>query len=354
MRSLSWRASVLVLVCGLVTCLQREQKSQAEPRRSEARGLAADCTGQERFLIGTGVHDVTGPAAEVGMMGYGKAEQTTVGIHQRLRSRAFVIASPCNGKRVVVVSADLGFIFQGVKQQVVERLRATFGPLYTDENVLLSATHTHSGPGGYSHYALYNLTTLGFDPQNFQAVVEGIYQSILRAHAHLAEGSIHLAAGELRGASRNRSPEAYRLNPAEERARYGQDVDTRMTLLRFTRPSGLDVGLINWFAVHCTSMGNTHGYIHSDNKGHAAYLFEKDGAAAGVRRAGPGAGGGKARAARAHAPGLAPRADAPAARGDVRLHALLRGLWGRGGGRARALHARGAGARHLLERAPEE
>jgi neutral ceramidase len=238
-------------------------------------GLGGACSGNQRFLIGSGIYDITGPAAEVGMMGYGSLTQQTEGIHTRLRSRAFVILSPCNDKRVAVVSADLGQLFQAVKQQVVERLRARYGDLYSDANVLLSATHTHSGPGGYSHYALYDLTTFGFIPQNFEVIVEGIVQSIVRAHDNLAEGSPRMAAGELTGASRNRSPEAYRLNPAEERARYPGDTDNRMTLVRFTQQGGKEIGLINWFAVHATSMGNTNHLISGDNKGYASALFER-------------------------------------------------------------------------------
>ncbi|MBZ4395648.1 neutral/alkaline ceramidase [Myxococcus faecalis] len=234
-----------------------------------------DCEGNTRFLVGAGLGDITGPAAEVGMMGYGQLSQQTAGLHQRLRSRAFVIVSPCNGRRVAIVSADLGMMFQAVKTQVVERLRARFGAVYSNDNVLLGATHTHSGPGGFSHHTLYNLTTFGFVPQNFEAIVSGIVTSIARAHSRLGEGTLRLEAGELVGASRNRSPEAYRLNPPAERARYAHDVDTRMTLLRLTRAQGGDVGLINWFAVHATSMGNDNHLISGDNKGLASYWFEK-------------------------------------------------------------------------------
>jgi neutral ceramidase len=273
------RLGALVLALGLAACGQRGpregQAGSVLPTRQSEQGLGGSCAGQQSFLIGSGIHDITGPAAEVGMLGYVELEQQTAGIHQRLRSRAFVIASPCNGKRVAVVTADLGMMFQGVKQQVVQRLRATYGPLYSDDNVLLSATHTHSGPGGFSHYALYNLSTFGFVPQNFEAIVEGIYQSIVRAHEHLAPGRITLAAGDLLDASRNRSPDAYLLNPPEERARYAYDTDKRMTLLRFTRDTGVEVGLLNWFAVHATSMGMQYRYISGDNKGYAAYLFEK-------------------------------------------------------------------------------
>ncbi|QRK12117.1 neutral/alkaline ceramidase [Archangium violaceum] len=279
MRSSVIRLGALVLALVLAACGHRgsreEQSGSGLPVEQGGQGLGGSCAGQQSFLIGSGIHDITGPAAEVGMMGYVELEQQTTGIHQRLRSRAFVIASPCNGKRVAIVTADLGMVFQGVKQRVVERLRATYGSLYSDDNVLLSATHTHSGPGGYSHYALYNLSTFGFEPGNFDIIVEGIYQSIVRAHEHLGPGRITLAAGDLLDASRNRSPEAYRLNPPEERARYAHDTDKRMTLLRFTRESGVEVGLLNWFAVHTTSMGQAHRHISGDNKGYASYLFEK-------------------------------------------------------------------------------
>ncbi len=242
---------------------------------TQRAALTDPCSANQSFLLGSGLYDVTGPAAELAMMGYAMLDQKTAGIHQRLRSRAFIIASPCNGKRVVFVSADLGQIFQGVRQQVVEKLRAKYGTLYTDDNVLLSATHTHSGPGGFSHYALYNLTILGYDKQNFNAIVDGIYQSIVRAHDNLAPGSIRVASGDLLDASINRSVGAYLRNPSTERAQFTHDTDKRMTLLRLQGDDGSEVGLINWFAVHGTSMGNDNLLISGDNKGYASYLFEK-------------------------------------------------------------------------------
>ncbi|ATB33737.1 neutral/alkaline ceramidase [Melittangium boletus] len=273
-----WRpslAAALALALTQGACDSRPSDEVEAPVSTLGATLADSCAANTHFQVGAGIYDITGAAAELGMMGYAMVEQKTAGIHQRLRSRAFVIASPCNGKRAVFVNADLGQIFQGVKQQVVEKLRARYGTLYSDENVLVSATHTHSGPGGFSHYALYNLTILGFDQQNFDAIVEGIYQSIVRAHDNLAPGSIRVASGDLFDASLNRSPEAYLRNPASERAQYAADRDTRMTLLRLQADDGREVGLINWFAVHGTSLGNDNRLIHGDNKGYAAWLFEK-------------------------------------------------------------------------------
>jgi neutral ceramidase len=268
--------AAVVLALALGACDTKTPTPADEGSLStQSAALADPCSANQSFQLGAGMYDITGPAAELGMMGYAMVDQKTAGIHQRLRSRAFVIASPCNGKRAVFVSADLGQVFQGVRQQVVEKLRARYGTLYTDENVLLSATHTHSGPGGHSHYALYNLTILGYDRQGFDAIVDGIFQSIVRAHDNLAPGSIRVATGDLLDASINRSPEAYLRNPATERAQYAHDTDKRMTLLRLQADDGREVGLINWFAVHATSMGNDNLLISGDNKGYASYLFEK-------------------------------------------------------------------------------
>jgi neutral ceramidase len=236
----------------------------------------SSCQQAETYYIGTGIHDITGPAAEEGMMGYAMLNQKTAGILQRLWARAFIIASPCNGKRVVFVNADLGQIFQALKQQVIIKLQAKYGDLYQQDNVLLTATHTHSGPGGYSTYALYNLTTLGFSRENFDTIVNGITAAISDAHDHMVPGKINLAAGQLTGITYNRSPTAYLLNPKSERAWYQQDVDTDMTLIRFDDENGQSLGLINWFPIHGVSLNNKNHFIHGDNKGYAEYLFEKE------------------------------------------------------------------------------
>ena len=77
---------------------------------TSGRALGDDCAGNTSFLVGSGVYDITGPAAELGMMGYAMLDQKTTGIHTRLRSRAFVIASPCNGRRVAIVLALADFL----------------------------------------------------------------------------------------------------------------------------------------------------------------------------------------------------------------------------------------------------
>ncbi|HOB29285.1 MAG TPA: neutral/alkaline non-lysosomal ceramidase N-terminal domain-containing protein [Bacillota bacterium] len=241
-----------------------------------AAGLvSANSPAEGVYNIGAGIHDITGPAAEVRMMGYADTDQITAGIHTRLWSRAFVIEEPSSGNRVVYVTADIAFITQGIQQQVIEKLQNKYGDLYTEKNVLLNATHTHSGPGGYSHYALYNFTILGFIKENFDCIVDGIYRSIEKAHLNLEPGYIKINSGELDGVTINRSPQAYLNNSAAERAKYLHDVDRVITVIKFESLSGEELGIISWFPIHCTSMGKDNGLISGDNKGYASYLYEK-------------------------------------------------------------------------------
>uniref|UniRef100_A0A7N0TGM2 Neutral ceramidase n=2 Tax=Kalanchoe fedtschenkoi TaxID=63787 RepID=A0A7N0TGM2_KALFE len=225
------------------------------------------------YLIGLGSYDITGPAADVNMMGYANTEQVASGVHFRLRARSFIVAEP-QGNRVVFVNLDACMGSQLVMLKVLERLKARYGDIYTEKNVAISGIHTHAGPGGYLQYVVYIVTSLGFVRQSFEALVDGIEKSIIQAHENLRPGSIYINQGELLDAGVNRSPSAYLNNPAEERSKYKYNVDKEMTLLKFVDDEWGPVGSFNWFATHGTSMSRTNSLISGDNKGAAARFME--------------------------------------------------------------------------------
>lgn len=226
------------------------------------------------FLCGRGIADITGEPADTGMLGYGKSSQRSDGIHLRLRSRAFVIADADTGRRVLLVVNDLPMVFDSVCRALLERLRQQFGTLYTEHNTMVTATHTHSGPGGYSHHRLYHSNTGGFRPKTFDAIVDGMTEAAVRAHDDLSPAVLTLSHGELRDASANRSKVAFDNNPAADRRCFPDAIDPQTTLLRIER-DGIPVGAINWFGVHNTSMTNVNTLISGDNKGYAAYHWER-------------------------------------------------------------------------------
>jgi neutral ceramidase len=238
-----------------------------------AAAPAAAAPAPAGYQVGAGTGDITAAPAEVGMLGYADPAQTTSGLASRLWARAFVVADG-SGRRVAFVTAEIDFITSAVQVEVLKRLRARFGAAYTDQNLVLTATHTHSGPGGFDEHVLYNLTTLGFEAPVFEAVVAGIVRSVASAHADLAPGTVRIAEGTLTGANVNRSIEPFNANPAADRARFPNAVDTRMTVLRFEQ-DGRPIGLLNFFATHGTSMTQHNHLISADNKGYAAHLVEE-------------------------------------------------------------------------------
>jgi neutral ceramidase len=240
-----------------------------------AASLLCGVASADPYLVGRGMSDITGEAAEVGMMGYASTSQVSAGIHMRQRARAFIVQDQGSGKRMVFVNNDLGMVFQGVQQAVIRQLQAKYGNLYGADNVILAATHTHGGAGGFSHYALYNLTTYGFNKRTFDAAVSGIVLAIDKAHRDLKPGSIAIGKGELLDASNNRSLPAYQRNPQAERDRWSRHIDPEMTVLRFKQGT-TDVGVISWFATHGVSMTSANRLLTPDNKGYAAWRWEHE------------------------------------------------------------------------------
>ena len=227
------------------------------------------------YLIGRGIADVTGPLYGVQMWGFGRADQLTEGLHIRQRARAFVIAQDDNpAKRLVFVSADIGSIEHHITLGVIDELQRRYGDTYGIDNVILSATHTHAGPGGYWHSRSNTGLDGGFYPEHFAVIVEGITASIVSAHEDLQPGNILLGKGSVTDAGANRSVTAYLENPQEERDQYAKNTPTEMTLLKFVDDSG-PIGMLNWYALPPTAMNFYNPLISGDHKGYASLKMEQ-------------------------------------------------------------------------------
>jgi len=226
------------------------------------------------YRVGRAVGDITLPVWGIQMLGYVHPKQVGEGLRQRQFARAFVIADEADKTRLAYVTCELAFVTHTLKLAVLEQVQAKLGDRYGQANLILAGTHTHGTPGGYHHHLSASALGGDFFPAAFDALAEGIAESIVAADADLQPASIFLAQGEVKDGNANRSHIAYRNNPAEERAQYSTPVDTTMTLLKFVRDDGA-VGLLNWFAVHPTSVNFHYKLTTSDNKGVAAYTVEQ-------------------------------------------------------------------------------
>lgn len=184
-------ASLLLLCLGNVAAITRPIDSHSEPVCKNPVTLGSRTTPRgDRYLIGVGKADITGPVAELALAGYGKFEQLGSGLRQRLYSRAFIVAGrdDPNDRIVYLVLDDLAGD-TAVRYGVVDALAASGGEyaLYNQQNIAMTATHTHSGPGGWFNYLIPQAPTFGLDKQSYQAIVDGVVLSIKRAHDSLEE-----------------------------------------------------------------------------------------------------------------------------------------------------------------------
>lgn len=232
--------------------------------------------------IGMAKADITTFKLGVGMMGYGMYYNIVKGRETDLYSRAYVFRDEKTGKKVAFVNAEIAFITIAIKRGVMKKLHRKFSDLgYTDDSVMLTAQHTHSAPGGYSHFGLYNMATPGFVPEVYQTVVNGIVDSIVAADADLKPGKLRFGKASFdadKEVAFNRSVKAYNMNPEVKTpvmpGESNEAVDREMAMLFIEDEEGNPRGAINWFGVHTTSVSNDNTRICSDNKGYAAKYLE--------------------------------------------------------------------------------
>ena len=212
-------------------------------------------------------------------MGYADLAQSGTGLRQRLYSRAFIVANPNKLEDTwiyIVLDAHSGDT--AVRYGVLEALANLGGEYarYGSHNVALTGTHSHAGPGAWLNYLLPQVTSLGFSKESYQALVDGTVLSIKRAHESLTPGRLSFSSIDVENGNINRSPYSYLANPEEERDRYGSNVDTALTMLRFDRlDNKKTMGVLTFYSVHGTSLYGNNTLVSGDNKGVAAYLFER-------------------------------------------------------------------------------
>lgn len=53
--------------------------------------------------------------------------------------------------------------------------------MYFVSSLHCSGTHTHAGPAGFAYYAMYDITSWGFQKENHEVIVHGIVKGV---HIH--------------------------------------------------------------------------------------------------------------------------------------------------------------------------
>lgn len=166
--------------------LAAEHHGSPSPLASKTRATG---TG-DKYLLGVGKADITGPSVEINFAGYADTAQTGTGIRQRIYARSFIVGDVSNpDDRFVYVILDTQSGDTAIRFGVLEGVAALGSDyaVYGQSNIALTGTHSHSGPGAWFNYLLPQITSLGYDKQSYQAIVDGTVLSIQRAHESLEE-----------------------------------------------------------------------------------------------------------------------------------------------------------------------
>ncbi len=213
------------------------------------------------------------------MHGYGQPGHRAFGQETPLFARSLFVQDAA-GQALVFCCLDLGYVTHAMRAGAVERLRARLGTVFNDAAFVLTCTHTHSGPGGCSHDAMYNLVTPGFVPEHLEAVIVATVEAVVAAWQRAAPTDLSLASGRFDEAvpvAWNRSLKAWNRNPDVTRYQEGENhkaLERSMQVLRFSREGEL-LSLLSLFGVHATCLGNTLDRHDGDNKGYAAAQTEQ-------------------------------------------------------------------------------
>jgi neutral ceramidase len=255
--------------------------------------LPASAAGAATLRAGVGRSDVTPPTG-FATMGYVRSDAVGRGQHTRLFARAIVLKE--GNRKLALVTTDLGFTPGGLLQEVARRV-ADRG--FSEQNVIISASHTHSAPAGFANFQSDNFVApttgtptdfkVAGDPQLYGFLIERIALSIVRADRNLAPARVGWGSVTLAGVTDNRSLEAHLADFGYDlpygTGRVGQDprgyigtIDPQVDVLRVDRVlQSRTVPMGAWlnFADHGTVNPYQFGVYNADHQGSASRLFER-------------------------------------------------------------------------------
>jgi hypothetical protein len=211
---------------------------------------------------GFGVADIT-PRVGVQLYGFGPyLNRNSIAVRDKLEARAAAFES--GGKRVVVIGCDLCLVNGGIVAEVRKFIRAAH-PELEDKDILVNASHTHSGPSLTVDFGGWGYP----DPPYAILLPRRIARAACAALDALEEVQYSLAIvpcehiGLNRVYDKDAPPLADVLKPDWTPAK-PELTDTQCRVLKFTRPDGSMAGFVVHFGCHPVVCCQQCRYIHGD------------------------------------------------------------------------------------------
>ncbi|NNM52034.1 MAG: ceramidase [Pseudomonadales bacterium] len=231
------------------------------------------------FQAGWALSEIIIQPQGLAMHGFGQAHHRAWRQRTPLHARAISFSDE-HHHRLLICCLDLGYVTYALRQGIEAGLQSILGARWDTAALVITCTHTHSGPGGCAHEALYNLVTPGFVEAHVTAIIQSSLDALTRALADEQPVDLNWIEGcfdDQVDVAWNRSLKAYLRNPEVKPVR---DHERHRALDRFMRvmtltQNGQVRALISLFGVHATCLGNQQDAYDADNKGYAARATEK-------------------------------------------------------------------------------
>jgi hypothetical protein len=151
----------------------------------------------------------------------------------------------------------------GVDPSLVAELRRRLGGAGSEPPALLvSASHTHSGPGAYARSELFALAAIDRpSPAVREAVLAGLVRAARDAEAAKGPATVALGHAEVGGIATSR---------------LGAPLDGELGALRVARPDGRAVAVLWNYAIHGTALPARNMLLSGDVTGRASALVERE------------------------------------------------------------------------------
>lgn len=193
-----------------------------------------------RLLAGVARADIT-PETPIPLAGYGERFlKLSRGVHDRVAASAIVFRR--GRSRLALVSVDLCGVSEELRLATVDRVRRG-GIFLAEDELLLAATHTHAGPGGYVDKGLFVSAAGLFQPEWFETLADRMAQAVIEA----AERQVPVR----QGVGRTQVPEFQRNRRNEPYA------DATMRVIRVDDASGRTLAAMVHYAGHPTILQGT-------------------------------------------------------------------------------------------------
>ena len=235
--------------------------------------VSRSVSGSGTFRAGAGIADITPPPG-VGLGGSGPEGRRSTGVRLRLFARALVLEDK-TGERIALVVADLSHISANLHRRAAARLLDSTG--IGADRLILSATHTHSGPGHFYAERQYNKNVTrhpGYDPRLADFLVERIARAVHAAVAGLRPAKLAWGERAISDVTSNRSMPAWCRNEGIPAALCRSHdpkraVDPSLLMLRADEAQSSasaprPIGSYSIFAIHGTGIPTLNTLLDGD------------------------------------------------------------------------------------------